>query len=105
MLQLLDADIAHWLALDQKLPEVIDSLTAMRDEASKAHREGEVNLAKSRSSATVDEITQTTLQVKALHQKYTSLTQRVECVSNQRWWLSQSLRSNYRRRCILKGLL
>ena len=99
----MDANISHWLALDKTLPNKVAAYAQTRDQATQEHRQADIALSKARLDRSAGELATMATRVKALYQRSASLSQRADCAANQRWWLSQILRSHYRRMCVLKG--
>ena len=102
---MLDASIEHWKNMDKGLNESIQLFTIVRDKAVKDHKDSniELSLVRSTMKASTSEISALSAKVNALFQQSKSLTQRLECLLNQRSWLTQIVRSDHRRRCVLKG--
>ena len=99
---MLQSNISYWLEIDKKIPPKYESILIARDATAKELKHQEIELSKNRQNLSHDEQILKSKLIKALQQKTSSLSHWVEDISNQRWWIAQHLRGNYRRLSILK---
>eukprot|EP01041_Mallomonas_annulata_P002468 gene2468-4790_t len=101
-IEMLETNISYWLKQDETIPPKIALLTQLRDKIAQEFKDADISLSKARNVVSHEELSRMDINVKALHQKSKSMSQRLESVTNQRWWISQILRSSHRRLCILR---
>ena len=99
----MEANILFWKEKFYKVQPYVDSFLAKRDALHAKHKEESVSAITLRlSSISSVELEKYEIYLRSLFMKVEAADNRLENYRNMNWWVMQHLRSNYRKKAIIK---
>lgn len=102
-LAFLDINISYWIEQDTQMPSLVDKLEQVKNMRSVEHEKESQATVALKGSTSPKDFEKMEKILEALWVRVEMSQQRISNLANIRWWISQHLRSCYRRKEIIKS--
>lgn len=94
----LETNIRHWLDRYLALPSEVNKLQVVHDQFMGEHAAEMAHMSEVKTSTSLKDYDLMEMNLRRLMVRVEGIQQRIENAANQRWWIAQLLRANYRRK-------